>query len=271
MPFTISHAAAVIPLARRGLVFSALVVGSMTPDVVYFTTFSPGSTFSHSIPGVFFYCVPAGLIMLWIFHFVVKRPMASLLPASHQRRLVPWMDRFSFGPPRHFLLIVLSLIIGGFTHIIWDSFTHPDGWVVEHLPALSFTVWKTSLGPVRFYRVMQHCSTLFGGAVLFGCYWRWWLRAPIHPVESIVRVSWKIKASIVTVWLASAGFVAGLYALLSRFPEVLSVGAFRVFVHRSVVDVILVVLVEIILFCLFWHLAEKRKCRLANRAASPAG
>src|SRR2546423_13502044 len=113
------------------------------------------------------------------------------------------MTRFSFGPSRHFFLIVLSLIIGGFTHIIWDSFTHPDGWAVLHFPALSFTVWETSLGSVRFYRVLQHFSTLFGGALLLGCYWRWWLRAPVHPVESIVQTSWKVKAGVVAVWLGS--------------------------------------------------------------------
>jgi hypothetical protein len=242
----------------------------MAPDFVYFTTLSPGSIFSHSIPGVLFYCVPAGVIALWLFHFVLKRPMSSLLPASHQQRLVPWMNVFSFGPCRHFLLIVLSLVIGGFTHIIWDSFTHADGWPVVHFPALSFTVQVTWFGPSQFYRILQHGSTVFGAAVLLGCYWRWWLRAPVHPVESMVQVSWKVKTSVVAVWLGSAGFAAGLYAL-NRFPEVFSARAFQRFVHRSVIEVILVVLIEIILFCLFWNLAEKRKCRLANRASSPTG
>jgi Domain of unknown function (DUF4184) len=270
MPFTLSHAAAIIPFARRGLVFSALVVGSMAPDFVYFTEFSPGSSFSHSIPGVFFYCVPAGLIVLWLFHFVLKRPMASLLPASHQRRLVPWTKRFSFGPYRHFFLIIVSLIIGGLTHIIWDSFTHPNGWAVEHFPALSFTVQVTWFGPSHFYRILQHGSTVFGAAVLLGYYWRWWLRAPVHPVESMVQVSWKVKTSVVAVWLGSAGFVAGLY-VLNRFPEVFSVDAFRRIVRQSVIQVILVVLIEVILFCLFWNLAEKRKCRLANPTSPRAG
>jgi uncharacterized protein DUF4184 len=266
MPFTLSHAAAVMPFARRGLVLSALVVGSMAPDFVYFTTWSPHSGFSHSIPGVFFYCVPAGLLVLSLFHFVIKRPMASLLPVSHQRRLVPWMNRFSFGPLRHFFLIILSLVIGGFTHILWDSFTHSHGWAVEQFPALSITVRDTWLGPSQFYRVLQHGSTVFGAAVLLGCYWRWWRRAPVHPVESIVQVSGKVKAGVVAVWLGSVG----LYAL-NRLPEVLSVGAFHRVLHRSVIEVIVVMLAEVILFCLFWHLAEKRRCRLANRALPQAG
>src|SRR5215467_12574272 len=40
VPFTFSHPAAVLPLARRGLVFSALVVGSMAPDFPYFVQMS---------------------------------------------------------------------------------------------------------------------------------------------------------------------------------------------------------------------------------------
>ena len=67
-----------------------------------------------------------------------------------------------------------------------------------------------------------------------------------------------------------AGFVAGLY-VLNRFPEVFSVDAFRRIVRQSVIQVILVVLIEVILFCLFWNLAEKRKCRLANPASPRAG
>ncbi len=36
MPWTVSHPAAAAPFARWGLVLSALVVGSMAPDFVYF-------------------------------------------------------------------------------------------------------------------------------------------------------------------------------------------------------------------------------------------
>lgn len=44
MPFTISHAAAVLPFARffkRERVFSALVIGSMVPDFGYFQPVAP--------------------------------------------------------------------------------------------------------------------------------------------------------------------------------------------------------------------------------------
>lgn len=36
MPFTGSHPAAVLPLLRWGLIPSALVIGSMSPDLGYF-------------------------------------------------------------------------------------------------------------------------------------------------------------------------------------------------------------------------------------------
>src|SRR5581483_12465816 len=50
VPFTLAHPAAVLPLRRRGLVFSALVVGSMAPDFEYF--FGLKRPISHTMPGI---------------------------------------------------------------------------------------------------------------------------------------------------------------------------------------------------------------------------
>ena len=41
MPFTVSHAAVAAPLARRGLIFSALVVGSIAPDSAWKVHMTP--------------------------------------------------------------------------------------------------------------------------------------------------------------------------------------------------------------------------------------
>ncbi len=51
MPLTLSHPAAIIPLARQGLVFSALVVDSISPDFLYFINLSPRGQFGHTLPG----------------------------------------------------------------------------------------------------------------------------------------------------------------------------------------------------------------------------
>lgn len=140
MPFTLSHPAASVPLARRGLVLSALVVGSMAPDFQYLFPVLPGSTYSHSFAGVFLFSVPMGLIALWLFHAILKQPLLSLLPTSHQRHLTLVAQGFSFGPPRRFALILTSLALGALTHIAWDSFTHTQGWMVQHIDILRLPI-----------------------------------------------------------------------------------------------------------------------------------
>ncbi|RKZ85433.1 MAG: hypothetical protein DRR19_16380 [Candidatus Parabeggiatoa sp. nov. 1] len=61
MPFTLSHPAAAVPLARGGLVLSALVVGSMSPDFLYFLCLSTQYQFGHTFIGVFVFDIPTGL------------------------------------------------------------------------------------------------------------------------------------------------------------------------------------------------------------------
>src|SRR5689334_15350864 len=111
MPNPIAHPAASIPFTRAGLVFSALVVGSIAPDFGYFFEL-PQSYFMYTLPGVILFDVPVGLVLLWFFHALLKWPLLSLLPATLQGRLFEHAQGFSFGPFRRFLLILLSLLIG---------------------------------------------------------------------------------------------------------------------------------------------------------------
>ncbi|HNH84716.1 MAG TPA: DUF4184 family protein, partial [Acidobacteriota bacterium] len=51
MPFTFCHPAIVIPVARRSHWLSPLVIGSMSPDFLYFLNFSTGHSFGHTFTG----------------------------------------------------------------------------------------------------------------------------------------------------------------------------------------------------------------------------
>ena len=67
MPFTVSHIAAVLPGYRplkRAHVLTAAVIGSMVPD---FGLLVPGFMArwqTHSLPGLFTFCLPIGLAAL---------------------------------------------------------------------------------------------------------------------------------------------------------------------------------------------------------------
>src|SRR5690242_6024991 len=100
MPFTISHAAAASPFRRTRLVLSALIVGTMAPDFEYFMHGRIIGRLSHNLQGAFEFCLPASLIVLAVFHWILKRPVVALLPNSVQRCIV--FRDFDFWPLSRF-------------------------------------------------------------------------------------------------------------------------------------------------------------------------
>src|SRR6266545_2964691 len=103
MPNPIAHPAASIPFTKIGMVFSALVAGSISPDFGYFAPL-PTPFFMYTIPGLILFDVPVGLVLLWLFHVLIKWPLLSLVPISLQRRLCEQAQGFSFGPLKRFIL-----------------------------------------------------------------------------------------------------------------------------------------------------------------------
>jgi hypothetical protein len=253
MPFTLSHPAASVPFARRGLVLSALVVGSLAPDFEYFLWLAPESRFSHTLYGVFLFCVPIGLVVLWLFHKILKRPILSLLPVSHQRRLIPVVTVFSFGPLWRFALIVMSLVLGALTHIAWDSFTHQNGWMVQQVSLLNSSIIGTDQGSIQVYKVLQHGSTLIGAALL--CYWyaRWFRQTPAQPAILLTPLSTTTRFAILFSMGLGALALAGIYGFVG-VSSISDIHSFRQFVGRAVVASMVVLFVELIIFSALWHL-----------------
>lgn len=149
MPFTLSHAAAVLPAVRRTgrargpLVASALVLGSFAPDTFYFAdAVVPGvwpyGAFAHSLPGVFTAdaVLTAALAACWL---LLREPLVALLPRRRQGRihvLVRGEDWRGRRLPSLALWFYLSAVAGSLTHVVWDSFTHPHRWGTDALPVL---------------------------------------------------------------------------------------------------------------------------------------
>ncbi|GIV35879.1 MAG: hypothetical protein KatS3mg032_0258 [Cyclobacteriaceae bacterium] len=167
MPFTFSHPAAVLPLARSAYASvsaSALVVGSMIPDFEYFLKMKLSGRFSHTLPGAFVFCLPAAFVVLVIFHVLVKRPLINSLPSMFYARLTTlrdfnWIASFR----KHPLSYTGCILVGIFSHLLWDSFTHANHYMVEHLPWLSYPVHLTGLPAWPVFRYLQHISTAVGG------------------------------------------------------------------------------------------------------------
>jgi hypothetical protein len=258
MPLTISHPAASVLFARKGLALSALVIGSMTPDFPYFIPLFPFSGFSHSIIGLFVYCLPLGLISLVVFHFLIKYPALSLLPVSHQQRLYGVAGGFSFWPLRRFLLIILSTLLGAFTHILWDSFTHPGGWMVQQFIILKSPIFTFDSHPVRMYEFLQHSSTLLGGILLLYWYSEWYKRTkPLAAPENTV-----ITAPIKLIILIVMSFMAvgiGVFTGLTSFPVLQTSLSQRLFVGHIFIIGVSTFIAELMLFSAYWHINLKKR------------
>lgn len=154
MPFTLSHMAVAAPLAQRGLIMSAVVVGSMAPDFLYYLRLTTQSAWGHSLEGICLCALPLAFLVLWGFHAFVKRPVLRLVPWAHRRRLFPYAGPFAFLPLKRFLLIMASLLVGIASHLLLDSFTHDYGLLTNKLPFLQADV--TLAGD----RVMPMCDLL---------------------------------------------------------------------------------------------------------------
>ena len=187
MPFTVSHAAAVLPLRRLNLVWSAFIIGSMAPDFPYIVGTEAYRDWGHHFPGLIWFTLPAALLALWLFHSIVKRPIIELLPIGMQERLRPHMGEFKFLPPSRFLAIVASILAGIASHIVWDGFTHAHSWIWNHFAFMRVWVHVPLMHHrMPLFSVLQYVSSIVGMLALLIWVVLWYRRTPLPDRQSSI-------------------------------------------------------------------------------------
>jgi hypothetical protein len=169
MPFTFSHPAIILPitlLPKKWFSLTGLVIGSLAPDFEYFLRMKVQSNYSHSIAGLFWFDLPLGILLAFIFHNIVRNHLFDNLPIILKSRLMvfksfDWNAYFI----KHWLIVIASVLIGAISHMFWDSFTHESAYFVKTMPALLKTIncfW------IQFpmFKFLQHLSTLIGGIAI---------------------------------------------------------------------------------------------------------
>lgn len=218
MPFTLAHPAAVLPLRRVPyLQMAALMVGSVTPDLPYFTPWSIARwmTETHSVPGLVVMDVPLGMLTLLAL-YLLRRPLAELLSPRARSLVLKALDRYGRRPAA-WVLAPFSVLVGAATHLFWDSFTHPAGWMVHHIAVLRLPVtigWYTG----ELCHVLQYLSSVLGLAVLALWYHSYAPRVP----EGRVRVANRV---VLTAVLIAAGIIGCVQAIVPAHGQ----AAYRVF------------------------------------------
>jgi hypothetical protein len=235
MPWTFAHPAAILPLRRScpaPLDFSALVIGSMVPDLGYYL-YSNLARFAHSCLGSILVCIPAGLA-LWIMFHLLRKPFCFVLPQPHRGALAAFAATPLSLRPRALIAAGVSVLLGSWTHIVWDSFTH-NTWLVKRLPLLRESVFTVSNVEFPWYVVLQHLSTVVGVTVLVAAYCSWLRlhRGSATDPSTGADDRWRYLLLVAVVALALVIAVPRAVAIASRFE---GYPAFRVFVFRITVD-----------------------------------
>jgi len=166
MPLTFAHPAAVLPFSRKSkyIHFSALVLGSMAPDFEYFLRGRPIGEIGHTFAGFFLLNLPLVLLVYLIYHRFIHQPLMSHLPEFLQDT---YSHQMAGNKAWKVVVFVYSALLGMLTHVIWDSFTHQNGFMVNNFHILTQTF--TLLGfQIPVYKFLQHGSTLFGILLIFG-------------------------------------------------------------------------------------------------------
>ena len=181
MPFTLSHAAAALPFRRTRLVISAVVFGCFAPDFEYFIPFTDRSSVGHTLTGVFEFDIPFAFVTLWLFHHYAKEPLAACLPDGARDRLHLGPKSLSIKSLSRLALILLSILVGIATHILWDSFTHEDYWLYHHWHFLRVKVPLPLFGLRPWYGILQYISSALGLLLILIWFVHWYRRtSPIH-------------------------------------------------------------------------------------------
>ena len=171
MPFPLAHPAAVLPFRRycpRLFSMPALVVGSLVADLGYCSGSLRLDRLSHTLVGSVVFCLPIGLLVLVLAYaartVVLRIVRREWHPAILQ---VPWPP---FG---RLWVVLLSLLVGAWTHVFLDSFTHKDGWLAQQLPLLQLSLGTIAGRHVRVCSVLWYLCSFVGVALVFRAFCRW--------------------------------------------------------------------------------------------------
>lgn len=222
MPFTPSHAVVALPFVRTPLLPAAIAIGAMTPDLPLFVRGMP-ITYQATHTNVVLSTVVA-FVLLALWYALLRPAVRELSPHRLAARLPDEWDRVGAMPWRGdagpgaagggarrtataALLIVVSLVIGVVSHIVWDAFTHEGRWGVAALPGLG-----ESWGPLPGYKWLQYASGALGLVALAVAGVLWLRRRVAASVSRVlpasVRVAWWISLPVALAVAWGAGLLA---------------------------------------------------------------
>lgn len=198
MPLTPSHSAAALLLHRLAprLPLAALVIGSLSPDFEYLLRLAPRGRFAHTPAGLVLFCLPVSLAVWGLYHAWMRPVVRDLMPPGLALRYAPQCHaRWAAG--------ALAALLGALSHLVWDGFTHVDGFVVTRLPPLGSVAFSAPAG-LRWYTLLQHASTVLGAVAVAAYAAGRWRGLPPQARRFAPGQPRRVVAALVALFLASS-------------------------------------------------------------------
>jgi hypothetical protein len=214
MPFIFAHPAIVLPLDNlksRWFSLTGLIAGALVPDFEYFIRMHIYSGYSHTVMGLFWFDIPLGILLAFLFHNIVRNNLYDNLPMVLSKRLSPyktfnWNNHFK----NHWPVVLLSIFIGACSHLFLDAFTHPAGYFVKLFPAV-FN--KTIIAAIPLYKILQHSFTLISSIYIIYYFRR--MQVSRQANQSVSKY-WIVVAVFTTIVIAFRFWIMPDYRILAN-------------------------------------------------------
>lgn len=249
MPFTISHAAAVLPFSRplaRWRLLSATVIGSMAPDFGFLMPWRPPRVETHSAMALLAFCLPAGLLTFWVFQKFIKTALMEVIPDATYSRWRNFALPADITSLRQWVLAVCGILVGAITHLVWDAFTHEGARGVRMIPALDDPYVDFAGHHLFGTRLLQDVSSLVGLAVVlvivvYGLRPGRGGEVPVRRLRRAERYGWILGYTVMAVLLASLSFYRTWHGTASVHSLAVTVGYYAIAALRGFAASVLVV------------------------------
>src|SRR6185437_6360763 len=247
MPFTFSHPAIVLPatyLPKKYYSLSALIMGSMAPDFEYFIRMKGFSRYSHTWTGLFWFDLPVSILLLFIFHNLVRNTLIENLPFSFNVRLSAFRN-FNWNKyfQENMAIVFVSLVIGIASHLVWDDFTHNGGYFVKAIPFLEGSVYLFDHS-ISIADILQYACSIIGELVI------------IIAILKLPEGEKTKRDNILNFWLIVSVIAISVFNL-----RIITGGMFSrtIYSEDIIVSIISAVLIGITVSCIFLRESKKQK------------
>jgi hypothetical protein len=231
MPFTPAHPAILLParvIPRKYISWTALILGSMVPDMEYFLFLNPGSKMSHTLYGILNFNLPITVLLAMAWHQFAGPILLRAIP-FFRNFYSQLHDDYAGYLSKNWLVFLISALVGICSHLILDGFCHANGFMVHRIPYLREMVTVMGMSFRRCYLVWYVASCINFKSVISALAWKqmfsmrmFFLRVImlaglIAGVRILFGLSWNVVRHLVVIALGATFYAVLLATMYERY------------------------------------------------------